>query len=281
VLTRWLLMTFGDGDEHYAQAHLAALSLLAYAPEPREIVLATDRPQRFAWLSQAPGVRVAALDAATLERWKGAHGFFWRIKIELIRSHLAEGAALAYVDSDTIARRDLAPLVAALAGGAAMMHEREQPLAGSRRRGDRALWRGLGGRTFAGLAVDEAATMWNAGVVAVGPEGAPLIAHALEACDAFCAAIGTHSLNEQFAISLSLSSSGRLQAAREWIDHYWGNKPDHLVAIGRLLGRALGDGLDPLAAAALVRARPIQLPLHVKRPWWKKALARKLGVAPP
>jgi hypothetical protein len=279
VLTRWLTMTFGDGDEHYAQAHLAALSLLAWAPEPRELCFATDRPQRFAWLKGAPGVTITALDEATLKRWKGTSGFFWRIKLECIRAHLVPGAALAYVDSDTIARRDLAPLVAKLAQGATMMHEAEQPLAASRRRGDRALWKATGGRSFGGLTVDERATMWNAGVAAVGPNDHALVDRAIACCDELCAAVGNHSLNEQFSLSLALASGGKLEPARPWIDHYWGNKPDHLKAIGALLGRVLGDAMDPLAAAAWVREHPIELPMYVKRPWWKKRLAKALKVS--
>jgi hypothetical protein len=272
-------MTFGDGDEHYAQAHLAALSLLAHAPEPRELHLATDRPARFTWLARAPGVRVTTLDEATLTRWRGASGFFWRIKLECIRAHLAPGAALVYVDSDTIARRDLSPLVSALQTGATMMHEPEQVLAKSRRRGDRALWQALGGRSFGGIAVDERATMWNAGVVAVGETDHVLIDRAIAICDELCAAIGNHPLNEQFALSLALASGRRIAPARPWIDHYWGNKPDHLKAIGALLGRVLGEGMPPLAAAGWVRDHPISLPLHVKRPWWKKRIANALKIS--
>lgn len=278
VLTRWLFLVFGESDEHYAQAHLAALTLLAHAPEPRELLLATDHPARFAWLARAPGVRVAALEPAQLTAWKGAHGFFWRIKLMAIRAHLPDDGALVYLDSDTFARSPLGPLVARLASGARLMHERERPLAESRRRGDRTLWAACRGRDFGGVRVAEDAAMWNAGVVGVGPDGGPAIDRAIAACDAFCAAFGNHNLNEQFALSLALAEGGRLEPASPWIDHYWGNKPDHARAIGAQLGRILGDGLDPLAAAAWVAANPIRLPLHVRRPWWKKALARRLGV---
>jgi len=276
VLTRYLFMVFGDGDEHYAQAHLAALTVLAYAPAPCEVVVATNSPARCAWLATHPLVRIVTLDEATLTRWRGASGFFWRVKLECIRSQLDPAQALVYLDSDTYARRDLGELVAALAQGAVLMHEPENQLSTSRRSGDRRLYRQLASRSWSGLAVDAQTRMWNAGVVAVGPGGRDLIERALALCDELCATIGNHSLNEQLALSLSLQATGRLAPARPWIDHYWGNKRDHLPAIHAQLGRFLLLGVTPQQAVLEARERPILLPLHVRRRRWEQWLGRVL-----
>ena len=276
MLTRYLFMVFGDGDEHYAQAHLAALTVLAYAPSPCEVVLATNSTARVAWLATHPLVRVAALDEATLTRWRGTSGFFWRVKLECIRAQLDPAQALVYLDSDTYARRDLGALVEALGQGAVLMHEPENQLSSSRRSGDRRLYRQLASRSWSGLAVDAQTRMWNAGVVAVGRDGRAVIERALALCDELCATIGNHALNEQLALSLALQATGRLAPARPWIDHYWGNKRDHLPAIHAQLCRILLHGLTPAQAVQQVLANPILLPLHVRRRRWEQWLGRVL-----
>jgi hypothetical protein len=279
VRTRWLFLVFGDGEEHYAQAQLAALSVLAWSPPEDEIAISTTYPGRVRWLARERRVRVDALDAPTLTAMRGPHDFFWRAKIACILANHTPDANLVYLDSDTYARSDLGGLARALEAGACCMHEREAVLGSSRRRGDRALWAAAGGRTWAGVEAAPTLAMWNAGVVGVGAHGRPLLERALEACDQLCGAAGNHPLAEQFALSLSLGASGKLQAARGWIDHYWGNKPDHLKAINAQLGQILGAALEPDEAAALVRAHPIRAPLHVKRRRWQQWLARRLHLS--
>ncbi len=278
MLTRYLVLVFGEAESHAWQANLAALSLLAHAPAPMEVVIASDRPQRYAWLCRDPRVRVHVVDQATMAAWRGAHGFFWRIKLECIRSQIDGSAAVVYLDSDVLARRDLAPLVERLARGEVAMHEPEQRLASSKRRGDRALYALTGGKSWGGLAVDQGTVMWNAGVVGVGPAGKELVERALGTCDTLCAGIGNHTLNEQFSLSLALAATGRLIPAKEWLDHYWGNKPGYQTAITQQLSDMLIAGMSPAEAAELVRAKPIQLPVHVRRRRWHAWVARRLNL---
>ncbi len=278
VPTRWLFMVLGDGEEHYLQVHLAAASVLAWMPGDDRIVIASDRPDRLRWLASDPRIALSAIDAATLERWRGSHGFFWRLKLACIQAHQLDDQALVYLDSDTYARSDLAGITARLADGACLMHEPEELLATSRRRGNRQLWQAAGGRSWCGVEADRSTRMWNAGVVALAPRDAVLARRALEICDALCAATGIHSLHEQLALSLSLGAGGRLEPAEPWIDHYWGNKRDHLVAITARLALALAEGRTPAEVAKEVRRRPILLPLHIKRRPWQKWLARLLHV---
>jgi hypothetical protein len=273
--TRYLLLVFGDGDSHYQQAHHAILSLLAFAPEPREIVVVSDRPERFAWL--APVITLETVDAATLTAWRGTSGFFWRIKLHALLAHADPDQCLVYLDSDVLVRRDLGPLLAHLAGGGAAMHLREFNLAARRRRGDRALYAAAGGKRWGGLPIDAGSWMWNAGVVAVGPTGKPLLAQALQACDELCAALGIHSLHEQLSLSLALASGGKLTAAQPWIDHYWDNKPGYLESITSEQARFLMTGATPAAAAAWVRDHPIERPLSVRQAWWQKRLVARLA----
>lgn len=269
--TRYVLFVFGDQLANHCQAWLALLTTMAHAGQPSEFVVLTDRPAYYAWF----GARVATVlvSEATMRGWKGGSGFFWRMKIEAVRLAAGLGPAhLVYLDSDILARQPLAPLSAALAGGAVFMHEREFTLGISRRRGHRELARLLVGTTAAGAVVGADSAMWNAGVVAVGAGQLGLIDQALARCDDFCRS-GTHTLLEQIAFSITLSATGRLAPASAWFDHYWGNKPGFQRSITAQLAEMRVRSLGVDEAIAFVAAQPIRRPLMVRRRWWSRYFA--------
>ena len=266
--TRYALFVFGDHIATHCQAWLALLTTMAQAAAPAEFVVLTDRPAWYDWF----GARVAALPvtAAEMAAWKGANGFFWRMKIQAVRRAAGLGPAhLVYLDSDILARQPLATLSAALGAGAVFMHEREFALGASRRRGHRQLARQVIGTSALGVTVTAATEMWNAGVVAVGAGQLGLLDQALERCDGFCRS-GTHTLHEQLAFSVSLATTGRLAPASAWFDHYWGNKPGFQESITAQLAELRVRGLGVEDAIALVAAHPIRRPLMVRRRWWNR-----------
>ena len=61
------------------------ISLLAHAPAPSELVVATDRPERFAWFGKT--VRLVTLDRRELEVWRGTPPISMRVKLEAIRAN--------------------------------------------------------------------------------------------------------------------------------------------------------------------------------------------------
>jgi hypothetical protein len=273
--TRYALFVFGDHIATHCQAWLALLTTMAHAGQPAEFVVLTDHPALYAWF----GSRVSALPVteATMREWRGSSGFFWRMKIQAVRYAASLGPAhVVYLDSDILARQPLAPLSAALAAGAVFMHEREFALGTSRRRGHRQLARQLVGTSSAGVTVTADTAMWNAGVVAVGAAHHGLLDQTLERCDAFCRS-GTHTLLEQLAFSVSLSTTGRLGPASAWFDHYWGNKPGFQHAITAQLAELQVRGMHVEQAIAFVAAHPIQRPLMVRRRWWNRYFAGLAG----
>jgi hypothetical protein len=272
VLTRVFTFTVGDAHELVARTHLALLSALAWAPPGTEVVLVTDRPAQYAWLGRR--IRLCVVDGDQLRAWRGAHDFFWRAKLMAIL-HVAEEAPgpLLYLDSDTLVRRPLDDLFAALAAGDVLLHAYEHDLARARRRGDRRLWRALRGRTAAGTTFAPPCPMWNAGVVGVGAGRLDRLARARELCDALLASGVGHWLVEQLAFCVSLGETGRLRAAEPWITHYWGNKDGFQPAIDAQLASFLCASLDPDAAALHVRRHPIHRPVRVHGRWWRKLLA--------
>jgi hypothetical protein len=273
--TRYALFAFGDHIATHCQAWLALLTTMAQAGRPAEFVVLTDQPALYAWF----GARVSAqlVTASTMRAWTGDSGFFWRMKIQAVRTAAGLGPAhLVYLDSDILARQPLAPLSAALAAGAVFMHEREFALGASRRRGHRQLARQVIGTSAAGVAITADTAMWNAGVVAVGAGQHGLLDQALERCDAFCRS-GPHTLNEQLAFSVSLATTGRLGPASAWFDHYWGNKPGYLKSITAQLAELRVRGLGVEDAIAFVAAHPISRPLQVRRRWWNQYFSGLAG----
>lgn len=278
MLTRYAVMAFGDQDHRYWEAHHCLLGLLAWAPAPREIVIATDHPERFRWFGDR--VRVHAMSAGDLAQWIGPRGYFLRTLIQTLRlaAALQPAADVAvYCDADTVARADLAPIVDAVRGGRIAMDRREYVLALRRRARSRRLWRQVGERTWDGARIDARTEMWNTGVTAVGAADYPRIDRALAVCDAMLGAGVEHFLTEQIAMSAVLTDGGRAVEVNPpgrppLIAHYWGNKEAWNDAIARRLAtiHLLGTGVDE--AVARVAAEPIRLPLVQAERWWHRVL---------
>ena len=278
---RYALMTFGDDDFRYWQAHYALLGLLAWAPKPCEIVMATDHPERFRWFGDA--VRIHAMTKEQVQGWIGPSGYFLRTLIETARlaGSLGPCDVAVYTDTDTVARGDLTPLITQAAAGRVMMDRFEYVPAKRNRKGTQALWAATGNRTWAGVPVTPATPMWNTGVTAVGRADLPLFDRALAATDAILASGCRHYLTEQIAMSAALTADGRAVEVNPdghppLILHYWGNKDGWNGAIGGQLATIHHRNLTVDQAAEYVRAHPITLPPVVKMRWWH----RVLGVQP-
>ncbi|MCP9234997.1 hypothetical protein [Lewinella sp. JB7] len=218
-------LTFGPNLEVHRQAVFSAMTILG-APRPEvSIIVLTDAPEYYRFLGDRVTVRVTS--AAELRDWRGPHDFFWRIKIkaleDLARRHPEEH--LVYLDADTFCFGSLPRMRALLDGGTHLMHAREGTLAELPTRTERRMWQQCENRSFGGLTVDGASTMYNAGVVGLSAGGAArAVEIALRICDDMCAAGVIRRLIEQFALSVALASAGRLAAANFCIGHYWGNK---------------------------------------------------------
>jgi hypothetical protein len=277
VLNRLCLVSFGDRDEWYAQAYLAILTALGRIPPPCEVVVATDRPERYRWFGDR--IHIEPLTPKQTERWSGPQRFVWRVVLKAIAeiARRPPFANLLYVDVDTLVRRPLDDLFALLQSGVVFLDKRESRLC--RRRGDhRRLWKQVRGRTFLGFRVHERTEIWNSGVVALGAENLYLAEKSLGLCDAMTAAGVQNRLVEQLAQSVVLEATGRLREAAPWIDHYWGNKPGYDARVHEQLATILVRGMSVAEAMEYVRDHPIRRPLRMKPRWWHAYLRRFAGV---
>jgi hypothetical protein len=270
--TRYVTLAYGGSPAVYRQSVMLLVSLVAHAPEPRDLVVATDRPECYVWFGTR--VEIEFLDGSRLDRWRGPDPFSMRQKLELLRATWPEHGGIVLLDADVLASRSLEPFVRQLHGGAISMHKQEYVLSRSRRAGDRRLWARVRS-LHSSVAVTADDAMWNSGVIALPASGLPLVERALVLYDEFAAAGLRHFATEQLVESLVFTRTGRLRPAESWFAHYWGNKNGYDAEIARRLSEAFIDGLSVKEAAEAYRQRPIDLPLEV-RPTRARKLRRWL-----
>jgi hypothetical protein len=227
-----LYLTFGDNIENHYQANFSILSFLRDSKKINSINVVTDQPHYYSRYGEK--IQIIEIDKQTLEHWQGETGFFWRIKLkalELMVDKYQDGS-IVYLDSDTFLHRDLDLLEEKIKSGVAFMHENEGSLSALTTKTERLMWKQVEGRRFGGVTITSAHAMWNAGVVILPKEKKSLaIKLALSICDDMCNAGVTRRLIEQFALSIALKETYTLEAAEEWIGHYWGNKSEWNTAI--------------------------------------------------
>jgi hypothetical protein len=273
-MTRYVTLAYGDAPGIYRQSVMLLVSLMAHAPDPYELVVATDRPECFVWFGTR--VEIAYLDQALLDGWRGAEPFSMRQKLALMRTAWPEAGAIVLLDADVLARDDLASFVERVHAGDLFMHKHEYDLGRSVRRGNRELWEQLRGRTFGPWQVRQGDAMWNSGVLAAPAADRPLFDRALQLYDDMAAAGVRHFATEQLVEGIVLGRTDRLRAADPWFVHYWGNKVAFDAEISRRLADAFIEGLSVEDAAARYRERPIDLPAEV-RPSRVEKMARWLN----
>ena len=277
MIVRYATLAYGRHDAVYRQATMLVVSVLAHAPAPFEIVVVTDRPDRFAWFADVVKVRV--LPPGELQAWIGANPFSMRQKLEAARAVMPRDGALAFLDADVVAVADLSGFVAALGARGLLMHKREFDLGASTRGGNRRLWAELERQTFGDWRFGPSDAMWNSGVLALLSVDAGLLGDALELYDSMASAGVRHFATEQLAVGLVLGRTGRLRPAEEWFLHYWGNKTNFDREINRRLEQWQRTRVTPRAAAETWRTDPIQLPSEVRphkieklRRWLRKTV---------
>ncbi len=269
-MIRYVTLAYGDAAGVYRQSLMLLVSLVAHAPDPYELIVATDRPERYVWFGTR--VDIEYLDPARLEAWRGPRPFSMRHKLELIRAAaIPAKGAVVLLDADVLARKPLDGFVGRLLGGDLFMHKHEYVLSQSRRSGNRKLWASLRGHD---VRADD--SMWNSGVLAIPTADRGLLDEALAMYDALGAAGVRHFATEQLVEGVVLGRTGRLKPAEEWFAHYWGNKRGYDAEIARRLADAFIEGMSVKEAAARYRGHPIDLPVEVRQTRRQK-LARWIG----
>src|SRR5947207_14737775 len=129
--TRYVTLAYGDQPAVYRQSVMMLVSLMAFAPEPYELVVATDRPEIYVWFGTR--VDIQFLDPSLLAAWRGPEPFSMRQKLMLMRTAWPDAGGIVMIDADVVARTDLSPFVEGLGSGGVFMHKREYVLSQTRR----------------------------------------------------------------------------------------------------------------------------------------------------
>ena len=270
-MTRYITMAYGDAPAVYRQSLMMLVSLIAHAPEPFEIVVVTDHPDRFVWFGTR--VEIDYLDAGRLAKWRGPNPFSMRQKLELARSSIAEGRReIVLLDADVLARKPLGAFIERLRAGDLFMHKREYVLSETRRVGNRKLWQALKKR---GFRTDDG--MRNSGVLAIPSLDSQLLDAALEMYDALGAGGVRHFATEQLVEGVVLGRTRRLKPAEPWFIHYWGNKSGYDAVISQVLADAFIEGLSVKDAVDRYLNNPIDLPPEVRPTRYEKLLKKING----
>jgi hypothetical protein len=273
-VTRYVTLAYGNQPAVYRQSVMLLVSLVAFAPEPYELVVATDRPECYVWFGTR--VDIQYLDASLLRAWQGSDPFSMRQKLMLLRTAWPDSGAIVLLDADVLARADLTPFVQGLRTGALFMHKREYTLSRSRRSGNRRLWKALQRTPVEGYRPDAEDAMWNSGVIAAPAADRQLMEDAVALYDGMAERGIRHFATEQLVEGLIFGRTGRLRAAEPWFAHYWGNKAGYDAAIAGRLAEAFLEGMTVKEAAAAYRRGPLALPDEV-RPTRRQKLRRWLS----
>jgi hypothetical protein len=261
----FLYLSFGDHTHHHIQAIYSILSLMKYVKKQNQkyrIHVYTDRPNYYQILSDY--IQVTTLDSKQLIDWQGPQKFFWRIKIralqEVSRQNPQQG--LCYLDADTIFYKNLPSEFSSKA----YMHMNEGKLSNLSSKTERLMWSQLQGTHYHSLKMSPQDCMWNAGLIAIPPQNQQACLElALNLCDEMCARGVTRRLIEQYAFSLALVHYHKtsLHEAKDFVAHYWGNKPEWTQHIEKLLAQAyvqqksinqVIEDIDPLSD---IKEKPI------------------------
>jgi hypothetical protein len=261
-MTRYVTLAYGDQPALFRQSVMMLVSLAAFAPEPYELLVATDRPERYVWFGTR--VEIQYMDGSLLRAWRGPEPFSMRQKLMLLRAAWPESGAIALVDADVVARADLTGFVEGLCAGGLFMHKREYTLSRTRRPGHRRVWKALKSTPLGGYTPASEDAMWNSGVVALPAADRTLLDETIALYDEMGKRGFRHFAAEQLAEGLVFGRTGRLRAAEPWFSHYWGNRAGYDPEIARRLSDAFLDGMSVSDAAKAYRACPIDLPQEVR-----------------
>jgi hypothetical protein len=270
--TTFLFLAFGSNANNHAMGTFSILSLKKFAPANSRFVIYTDKPDCYKYLSSIAETRL--LDEKKLIEWQGKHNFVWRIKLmAMLDSAYKDAGHLVYMDTDTFAMGNLDTMIEKLESGSCFMHVRESLLCEDKAANKRLMWKQTKDNIFGGMAVNDTTAMWNAGVVGVDQYSKiELINKALMSTDQMCEKNVERWLIEQLSLSQALSSTRKLEAADEWIAHYWGNKEDLTKNIHLFLSNLLQrmQSIDQAVALIDVKHWKTFLVPKTEKPFFQK-----------
>ncbi len=281
------------GASHYRQE--AIYSLLSWLRVRRaagenaaacDALVVTDAPQDFiAVLGDAPEVRYLEVTQQQLLSWRGgAEGYVHRIKpMAMLHAAREMGAhrsdVFMFIDSDTSFLANPAPLLALVAGGTVVLHEREGTIVGNRshtksqRRLYQAARKGLIPEGALGARIDVTMPLWNSGVIGLRGDQLDVLDETVDLIDRMTTTLRLTTA-EQVALAAVLQRRGSpLESASRFIFHYYLFKEfrDDLAAFFRRhAGASLVQWLSVIDQIDPVRRSVPKMTFIRQHKWWRQ-----------
>lgn len=281
-------LAVGSSVTYHQEAQLSIVSLYAYSGDDTQIVLYTDQPKYYRWMT-SDRIDIRQISQETLDNWikggpNGGEPYFFRAKLCLAAQMVRENnCATLWYDTDCVAVQPISLLTEKMAAGTALMQKSEDRFSDGDTKAERAYWKALKDTAYAGIQADEESRQWNSGIMGLPAGQSARAERMLQVLDAMMAAKIPGRTLEQVAAGLTLENTGPLEACDEQIMHYWANKEVwHGFAL-ELMFTALNAGADLDAVAEHFRGvvdagelpplrapRPSRLERHKRR--WRKRL---------
>lgn len=279
-----LYLCFGGGGypDELIHAVLAARHALGRDRDDYRIVVYTDDPARF---RDFP-VHTEIVSREALAGWSGPFDHMFRRKAVAIREAMkACGGTLLYCDTDTYFLKHPGKVFERIGPGRSVMHVKEGTPASVRAEdlSDVLTQHALTTRDGGRWNVSPHTAIFNAGVIGLHEDDAPLIDETIHLIDQICPHLPTYFGTEQFSFSACLSERTQVSTADDVIHHYW--LPTPRARFHELLARTLHDPslgsyearfrrLLPLREVVVDRAESLQRRGY-ERLWYA---AHRLGV---
>ena len=218
-----LYLSYGRGP-HELEVAFSALSTLRNSKQTEQFrtLVYTDNPDSFA--NQPVDVQFVA--SGQWVAWAGKQRFNHRRKIMALQHALATAdGPVVLLDGDTWLRGAIHQLFDRIGPGQSLMHIWEGQVSDVRTPVYQRLQQVLDNASLVdskGISyrIPSHASMWNAGVIGLHPEDAPLLDEVLHLTDQLTQISDLHIL-EQFAFSCVLSERTSLSEAADLVFHYW------------------------------------------------------------
>jgi hypothetical protein len=255
----WHTLVVGPKTSYHLEAQMLLISLLANRSPGDRVRIGTDRCDLYRWLEPA-GLEVEEVSKTRIQHW--IDGRPAGTPADFFRARLAHGAELActeldyacaWVDVDAVATGASSSLNARLEAGICLMHRAEDFYRDGNSKAERAYWKALSCRPFAGIQAQADSRQWNAGVVAVPAGEGEKLKLALAVMDDMARSGVTGYALEQVAVSLTLEQTGPLEACDRQILHYWANRKQWLDFAQQFLLKTLSSGGTAESALRLWR----------------------------
>jgi hypothetical protein len=283
------------GASHYRQE--ALYSLLSWLrvrqaagqeAAPCDALVVTDAPQDFiAVLGDAPEVRYLMVSQEQLQLWQGgAQGYVHRIKpLAMLHAARELGArrsdVFMFIDSDTSFLADPSSLLALVAGGTVVLHEREGTIVGNRshtksqRRLYDAACKGLIPDGALGAHIDATMPLWNSGVIGLRGDQLDVLDETVDLIDRMTSTLRLTTA-EQVALAAVLQRrSVSLEPASHFVFHYYLFKEfrtDLAAFFSQHAGASLSQWLGVLDQIDPVRRSVPKLHFTRQPKWWRQIL---------